>query len=86
MDMVTLSNLILSTIILIMGIWEYTRNQARSVLYIGIAFGLFAVTHLLSLLGLAATLSAFILVIRVLGYLIVIYALYIIMAKKKKAV
>ena len=85
MDMVTISNLVLSTIILIMGIWEYTRGKSRSVLYIGIAFGLFAVTHLLSLLGLSATLSALILVIRVLGYLTVIYAIYIIMAKKKNA-
>ncbi len=84
MDMVTISNLVLSTIILIMGIWEYTRSQSRTVLYIGIAFGLFAITHLLSLLGLAASLSAFILVIRVLGYLTVIYAIYIVMAKKKK--
>ncbi|MHB8084978.1 MAG: hypothetical protein ACYDHZ_04080 [Dehalococcoidia bacterium] len=85
MDMVTISNLVLSVIILIMGVWEYTRSQSRTILYIGIAFGLFAITHLLNLLGLGATLSGLILVIRVLGYLTVIYAIYIVMAKKKKA-
>ena len=85
MDMVTVSNLVLSTIILIMGVWEYARSQSRTVLYIGIAFGLFAITHLLNLIGLGASLSGLILVIRVLGYLTVIYAIYIVMAKKKKA-
>jgi hypothetical protein len=85
MDTMTLVNLILSVIILIMGIWAYTAGKVRSVLYIGIAFGFFALSHLLTLVGLAASLSVLILILRLLGYLIVIYAIYIVIAKKKNA-
>jgi uncharacterized membrane protein YhfC len=85
MDPVVLSNLILTIIILILGIWAYIAVKSRSMLYIGIAFGFFAVTHLLSMLGLGASLSTFILILRIIAYIIVMYAIYIIIAKKKGA-
>jgi len=85
MDAITLVNLILSIIILIMGIWAYAAGRARSILYVGIAFGLFALTHLLTLVGLAAGLSMLVLIVRILGYLLVIYAIYIVITKKKNA-
>ena len=83
MDTVTLVNLILSVTILIMGIWAYSVDKVRSILYVGIAFGFFALTHLLSLVGLAANLFMPILIIRLAGYLLVIYANYVVIAKKK---
>jgi hypothetical protein len=43
-------------------------------LFIGIAFGLFAISHAVTLAGLAKTLETFILSIRILGYLLVIVA------------
>ncbi len=43
-------------------------------LFIGIAFGLFAISHALTLAGLAETLETFIMIIRILGYLLVIVA------------
>ncbi len=43
-------------------------------LYIGIAFGLFAVSHALTLAGLAKSLESFIIAIRTLAYLLVIVA------------
>ncbi len=43
-------------------------------LFIGLAFGLFAVSHALTLAGLAKDLEAFIISIRTLGYLLVIVA------------
>ncbi|MCX6006065.1 MAG: hypothetical protein NTZ34_02240 [Chloroflexi bacterium] len=85
MDINTLVNLILSTIILIMGIWAYFAGKVRSTLYIGIAFGLFALCHLLAILGLAAGLSVLITILRLLGYVLVIYAIFIVIAKKKNA-
>ena len=93
---VTIINLILATVILILGIWAYvkrrsdvalykTRSGKASVadkaiaipdvaLYIGIAFGLYAVSHALTLAGLATRLQTLIIIIRTIGYLLVIVA------------
>lgn len=92
---ITIVNLILTTIILILGIWAFFKRKSdialRSskaiaipdvALYIGIAFGLFAVSHALTLAGLAASLEAFIISIRIIGYLLVIVALCRILMKK----
>jgi len=43
-------------------------------LYIGIAFGLFAISHALTLAGLAKSLEPFIITIRIIGYLLVMVA------------
>jgi uncharacterized iron-regulated membrane protein len=101
---VTIINLILTTIILILGIWAYVKRRSDValyklrgseasapgkaiaipdvVLYIGIAFGLFAVSHALTLAGFAKSLEAFIIIIRVIGYLLVIVAPCRILMKK----
>ena len=83
MDPIILMNFILCVIILGMGVWEYIRTKSRVELYVGIAFGFFGVSHLLTLLGLAAGLTTLLIIIRLLAYLTVIYALYIAIAKKK---
>jgi|WetSurMetagenome_2_1015567.scaffolds.fasta_scaffold204496_3 hypothetical protein len=51
-------------------------------LFIGIAFGLFAVSHALTLAGLAKSLEVFIICIRTIGYLLVIVAPARILLKK----
>ncbi len=84
MDPVVLTNLILCVIILGMGIWEYFRTRSRVELYVGIAFGLFGVSHLLNLLGLSAGLTVPLIIIRTLAYLLVIFGLYTAIARKKK--
>jgi len=68
-----------------MGIWAYLAGNVRSTLYIGIAFGLFALSYLLAILGLATDLSVLILILRLLGYVLVIYAIFIVIVKKKNA-
>ncbi len=75
-------NLVLSIIIFALGIWIYCRKKNDFILYVGIAFGLFGVTHLMNILGLPTSLSALILAIRLIGYLFVIFALYRVMARK----
>lgn len=82
MDIVSLVNLILSIIIFCLGIWAYSRKKGSEPLYIGIAFLLFAVSHLITLLGMAAGLSALLIVIRIIAYLLIIYALYNVATKK----
>jgi hypothetical protein len=101
---VTTINLVLTTVIFILGIWAFFRRRADVIrfkqqirqdaaylkaiaipsvsLFIGIAFGLFAVSHALTLAGLAKTLEMFIMSIRILGYLLVIVAPARILLKK----
>jgi hypothetical protein len=105
---VTLVNLVLTSVIAILGIWAFFKRKAdlalskqgisaasvpgkataraRAIpgvsLYIGIAFALFAVSHALTLAGLARSLEAFIISIRTIGYLLVIVAPARILLKK----
>ena len=81
MDIITLVNLILGLIIFCMGIWAYGKKKNFVPLYIAIAFLLFAITHLITLLGLAASLTVVLIIIRIIAYVIVIGALYRILAK-----
>jgi uncharacterized membrane protein (UPF0136 family) len=75
-------NLVLCIVILALGIWAYVKKKWDVPLYIGIAFGLFGVSHTLTLMGLAASLDALVIVIRVIGYLLVVVALCRILMKK----
>jgi len=79
---VTSINLVLCIVILALGIWAYVKKKYDVPLYIGIAFGLFGISHALTLAGLAGSLDAFIIVIRIIGYLLVIVALCRILMKK----
>ena len=76
LDPIYLTNLILCVIILALGIIGYKKRGDKTPLYIGIAFGLFGVSHLLTLIGLKETLTTFLIVIRTLAYLLVAFALY----------
>lgn len=84
MDPVVLTNFILCVIILGMGVWEYIRTKSRVELYVGIAFGLFGVSHLLTLLGLSVGLTVPLIIIRLLAYLLVIFGLYTVIARRQK--
>jgi hypothetical protein len=105
---VTIVNLVLTSIIAILGIWAFFKRRtdlalsklasgetstpgkatarARAIpgvsLFIGLAFALFAVSHALTLAGLAKSLEAFIISIRIIGYLLVIVAPARILLKK----
>ena len=74
-DPVALLNVVFCIIILIMGVWGY-KKTAKISLYIGIAFLFFAISHILTILGLSADLTYILLATRIIGYLIIIYALY----------
>jgi hypothetical protein len=69
-------NLLLCAIILIFGLMAWRRAKKPFPLYIGIAFGLFGLSHLASLLGQAAQLEIPLIIIRTAAYLIVVYTLY----------
>jgi hypothetical protein len=73
-DPTTTMNFIFSVIIVILGFWVYKVKNNVLALYIALAFGLFAISHLSILLGTPST-SISIIIIRALGYLVVIFAL-----------
>lgn len=73
---ITAVNLVLAVIILVLGLWAYTKNKSQVGLLVGIGFGLFGLSHLLTLLGLAAGMTAFLIIVRTIGYLLVIVALW----------
>ena len=82
MNPIVIVNLILCIIILGLGIWGYNKKKDAVPLYIGIAFGLFGVSHILTLLGLASTLTVLLIVIRLIAYLLVVFALYRVLVKR----
>jgi hypothetical protein len=59
-----------------LAIVAYNSKKNMIALYIGAAFGLFGISHLVNLIGLEAELTDLLLIVRTLGYLIVIFALY----------
>ena len=75
-------NLVLCIIILVLGIWGYSKKKYDVPLYIGIAFGLFGVSHLMKILGVAAGLASLLIAIRLIAYLLVVFALYRVIARR----
>jgi len=76
LDTITIMNLVLCVVIVALAIVAYNSKKSMIALYIGAAFGLFGVSHLMALIGLAASLADVLLVVRTLGYLVIIFALY----------
>jgi hypothetical protein len=69
-------NLVLCIAIVGFGYLGYKKKEDKVPLYIGIAFGLFGISHLATLLGLKETLTDVLIIIRTLAYLTVVFALY----------
>ena len=76
-------NLVLCIVILIFGVIGYRWSRSAIPLYIGIAFGLFGLSHLATLFGLKDALEIVLVVVRTLAYLIVAFALYLAAFAKK---
>ena len=85
MDPITVVNFVLCLAIVVIGYWSYRKTKAPMVLYVALAFALFGVSHLVTLLGMAESLTAGLLVIRTMGYLLVLYAFYAVIAAKPAA-
>jgi hypothetical protein len=82
-DTLTFINLILCIVILIFGIISWQRSKSRVALYVGMAFGLFGLSHLATLLGLSKTLNIELIIVRTLAYLLVAYTLFLTATSKK---
>jgi len=78
-DQITTMNFILCIVIVALSIMAYRKAKGSVhgsfALYIGFAFGLFGISHLVTLLGYAEALTTPLIVIRTIAYLTIIYAL-----------
>ena len=83
-DTITFINLILCIVILIFGILGYQRSKSRVVLYVGVAFGLFGLSHLATLLSMRESLSTILIIVRTAAYFLVTYALFLVAFQSKK--
>ena len=82
MDPIYLINLILCVVIVVFGCLGFKKAKGVWPLYIAIAFGLFGLSHLLTLLGLKEALTGFLIAIRTIAYVLVIYAVCRVAFKK----
>jgi hypothetical protein len=82
-DSITFINLVLCVIILVFGIMGWQRSKNMVPLYIAIAFGLFGLSHLATLFSLKDALSTLLIIIRLLAYLLVAYAVYLMAFRKR---
>ena len=76
-DLVLFINSVLCGIILILGVLTYTKKGEMSALLIGIAFGLFMISHIYTLSGLGTAWESAMITARTSGYILVIAALFL---------
>ncbi|MEW5826640.1 MAG: hypothetical protein AB1778_07390 [Candidatus Bipolaricaulota bacterium] len=84
-DPVTTFNLVLSGAIFVLAMIGWGRVKNALALFIGIAFGLFALSHFAAILGWSESLEALLIILRAVGYVFVIVAVYKVAFPKKAA-
>lgn len=83
LDSVAILNLVLSLAIVGFGAWVYlTKRETRLTQYVAAGFGLFAVSHAMTVLG-YGSLEAVMLPLRAAGYLVMIAGLAFILLRAK---
>ncbi|MCP8318602.1 MAG: hypothetical protein L6N95_02085 [Candidatus Methylarchaceae archaeon HK01B] len=75
-DLIFVLNTVFDIVIVGMGYWAYRKSGNRIPAYIGIAFVIFIIANLTTVLGYAETLGTVLLLMRIFAYLIIIFALY----------
>jgi len=70
-------NTALCVIILLMGFW----GKKFTTILIGIAFGLFGLSHVLVMFGMEQVLMSFLIIIRMLAYIMMVFVLYRLLVK-----
>lgn len=75
-DLMSAINMGICLLILAVGSFGYIRTKAKALFHIGVAFGLFAVSHGISLFGAQRSLAVTMMLIRIFAYLIVLFTLW----------
>ena len=76
-DLIPVINALLCLIIVVLGLLVYKRREAIGALLIGIAFGLFFISHIYTLLGFGSNWDGAMITARTSGYILIIAALYL---------
>jgi hypothetical protein len=76
-DPAVLVNLLLCGVILVLGYMVYRKRDNISALFIGVAFGMFGLSHLSTLLGQTLFPEVTFVLLRICGYMFIIAALYL---------
>ena len=76
-DPAVLVNLLLCIVILVLGYMVYRKRNSISALFIAVAFGMFGLSHLSTLLGMSLFPEVTFVLLRICGYLFVAAALYV---------
>jgi hypothetical protein len=71
LDPTVTMNFILCLAILLLALYIYSKKKMTMPLLIGIGFGLFAISHLATLLGLAETWETSLIAVRTITYLVI---------------
>lgn len=82
MDAIALTNLTLCAIIVVVAVWAYMKKKTKLPLYIGGGFGLFGISHFATVIGAYNDLYDALLVLRVIGYVLVIFGLLTLVVDK----
>ena len=75
-------NLVLCIFIAVFGIWGYIRIKKIGLIYLGISFLFYGLSHILALAGLAEDAQAVSIAFRAIGYLLTIAGLLFLIYKK----
>lgn len=76
MDILSLIYLLFCLAVCILGIVVYVKRKNSLALFLGIAYGFFTIDRFIVLLGVVAGLDVFGIVLRVIAYLLILFALY----------
>ena len=76
LNIFTLVNFVLSFLIFAFGCWAYVKTKNKAPFYIGVAFGLFSLSHLMSLIGIHRDFRDTLILARAFSYFIVLTTLY----------
>jgi hypothetical protein len=76
LELIPVTNLLFSALVVIVGLMAWHKTGKEVPLYIAAAFLLFGLSHLATLLGVAVALEIPLLIIRIIGYVLIIGALY----------
>ena len=81
-DIANAINMVLCIMIFAIGCIGYVRTKVKAPFHIGVAFGLFAVSHVIALFGVQGSFATTIMLIRIFAYLIVLSVLWEMRSKK----
>lgn len=75
-DLIEFINIGLCAIIAVLGYLGYSKSRDKVLLSIFLAFAVFGISHIITILDLAQALQPFLLIIRGAAYMMIIVALY----------